>query len=62
MDEDRLNISIRQFLKEVGITSQRQVETAARGSSAKGRVAIRAVVTCDELGLHHVVDGELDLD
>ena len=28
MDEDKLNIEIRKFLKKVGITSQREIEKA----------------------------------
>src|SRR5207237_578869 len=30
MDEDRFNMSIRKFLKAVGVTSQREIETAVR--------------------------------
>ena len=30
MDEEKLNISIRKFLKNVGITSQRKIEEKAR--------------------------------
>ena len=28
MDEDRFNIAVRKFLKEVGVTSQRVIENA----------------------------------
>ena len=28
MDEDRFNIDVRKFLKEVGVTSQREIERA----------------------------------
>ena len=35
MDEDRLNIQVRKFLKEVGVTSQREIEKIVR----EGRVA-----------------------
>ena len=30
MDEDRFNMAIRKFLKEVGVTSQREIERAVR--------------------------------
>ena len=30
MDEDRLNMAIRKFLKEVGVTSQREIERVVR--------------------------------
>jgi hypothetical protein len=67
MDEDRLNLSVRKFLKEVGVTSQREIETAVRDAAKTGRLAagktLRARMTLevDGLGLHHVVDGEIDV-
>jgi hypothetical protein len=33
MDEDRFNMALRQFLKEVGVTSQREVEKLVRESA-----------------------------
>jgi hypothetical protein len=30
MDEDKLNISVRKFLKVVGVTAQREIEKAVR--------------------------------
>ena len=36
MDEDRFNIDIRKFLKEVGVTSQREIERIVRESQVKG--------------------------
>ena len=36
MDEDKLNIEIRKFLKKVGITSQREIEKFIRKSIADG--------------------------
>ena len=30
MDEDALNMAIRKFLKEVGVTSQREIERVVR--------------------------------
>ena len=35
MNEDKLNISVRKFLKNVGITSQRSIENAVRESVKK---------------------------
>ena len=37
MDEDRLNMAIRKFLKEVGVTSQREIERIVREGSLQGR-------------------------
>ncbi len=39
MNEDRFNMDIRKFLKVVGVTSQREIETAVREALAKGRLA-----------------------
>ncbi|MEM7191832.1 MAG: DUF6494 family protein, partial [Pseudomonadota bacterium] len=36
MDEDRFNMSMRRFLKEVGVTSQQAIETAVREQGLRG--------------------------
>ena len=63
MDADPFNISLRKFLKQVGVTSQRAVEeTVARNAlRGRGKLTVRAVVTADGTDLHHVVEGEIDL-
>jgi Family of unknown function (DUF6494) len=67
MNEDRFNMDIRKFLKVVGVTSQREIETAARAAIAKGGLAESAVLkprmtlSIPELGLEHVIDGEIGL-
>jgi hypothetical protein len=33
MDEDRFNIAVRKFLKQVGVTSQREIEKVVRDGS-----------------------------
>jgi hypothetical protein len=38
MDEDKFNISVRKFLKVVGITAQREIERAVREASSVGRL------------------------
>lgn len=66
VDEDRLQMQIRKFLKEVGVTSQREIERAVAehetGDSTPART-IPAVMTLriPELGLEHVVEGTLEL-
>ena len=60
MNEDAFNMSMRKFLKQVGVTSQQQIEQAIRGADPSGKVSVRAVVTIPELGMEHVVDGEID--
>lgn len=39
MDEDTLNISIRKFLKMVGVSSQREIEHAVAKAIAAGSLA-----------------------
>jgi hypothetical protein len=67
MNEDRFNMDIRKFLKVVGVTSQREIETAVRDALSKGRLAEaitlkpRITLSIPELGLEHVVDGEIGM-
>ena len=37
MDEDELNMAMRKFLKQVGVTSQREIERVAHAAAAGGR-------------------------
>ncbi len=64
MDEDRFNMELRKFLKEVGVTSQREVERVARATAAPGRVLrLRMALTSpDAPGLDHVVEAAISLD
>tara|TARA_B100000927_G_C16125787_1_gene333122 strand:- start:341 stop:514 length:174 start_codon:yes stop_codon:yes gene_type:complete len=55
MDEE-LNMSIRRFLKKVGISSQNEIERAWKG---KKKVKIKMVLTCEELDIKHIVEGEI---
>ena len=67
MNEDRFNMDIRKFLKVVGVTSQREIENAVRAALAKGKVGEntllkpRVTLSIPEIGLEHVVDGEIRL-
>ncbi|HEX5999396.1 MAG TPA: DUF6494 family protein [Hyphomicrobiaceae bacterium] len=62
MDEDKFNVSVRKFLKQLGVTSQREIERVVReGKLAKGPLKVKAVVTAAGTGLNHVVEGEIDL-
>jgi hypothetical protein len=67
MNEDRFNMDIRKFLKIVGVTSQREIERAARDAQANGTLTDAAVLkpritlSIPEIGLEHVVDGEIGL-
>lgn len=58
---DDANMSMRKFLKQVGVTSQQAIEAAMRDSDTEGRTfRARAVVTIEELGLEHVVEGTIE--
>jgi hypothetical protein len=67
MNEDRFNMDIRKFLKVVGVTSQREIELAVRDALDKGTITDTAVLKprvtlhIPEIGLEHVVDGEIEL-
>jgi 16S rRNA U516 pseudouridylate synthase RsuA-like enzyme len=62
MDEDALNMSIRKFLKEVGVTSQREIEAVARSGKVKdGKLRLRMTLTAEGTNLNHVVEGEIRL-
>jgi len=68
MNEDALNVSVRKFLKKVGVTSQREIEQAARAAVAGGRLngnetlPARAIVTVDGLGLSVEIEGAVELE
>jgi hypothetical protein len=61
MDEDKFNIALRKFLKQVGVTSQRELERVAREGSGKGKLKVKMVLTAAGTNLNHVVEDELDL-
>lgn len=66
VDEERFNISIRKFLKVVGVTSQREIESAVRAALSEGRIgasALDAVMTLEmpALGVRHVIDGRIEV-
>ena len=62
MNEDRFNMSLRKFLKQVGVTSQREIEHVVREQGLdKGKLKVRIVLTAAGTSLNHVVEEELDL-
>jgi hypothetical protein len=63
MDEDKFNQSLRKFLKQVGVTSQREIERVVRERGLqKGKINVKAVITADGTDLQHVVDGVIEID
>lgn len=63
MDEDRFNLALRGFLKEVGVTSQREVEKLVREHSTReGALRLRMALTSpDAPTLNHVVEQTIPL-
>ena len=63
MDEDRFNMELRKFLKEVGVTSQREIERLARDGVVHGsRLRLKMSLTSpDAPSLQHVVEHTIDL-
>ena len=67
MNEEALNMSLRKFLKVVGVTSQQEIEKAIRAALADGKlkgsesIQAQMVLTLDKVGLTHKVDGTIDL-
>ncbi|WP_298837058.1 DUF6494 family protein [uncultured Roseobacter sp.] len=60
MSED-FNMSMRKFLKQVGVTSQQAIEEAMRnaGDTAGKTYEARVVLTIDGLDMEHVVKGRI---
>ncbi|MGA7979903.1 MAG: DUF6494 family protein [Chromatiaceae bacterium] len=68
MNDETLNLSIRKFLKTVGVTSQREIEHAVQRALADGSIAgsetFPATMTMEIPGLQLSVtfDGEIKLE
>ncbi|SEN09889.1 hypothetical protein SAMN04488012_105128 [Palleronia salina] len=59
MDEE-FNMSMRKFLKQVGVTSQQAIEQAMRDHDTAGKVYnAKVVLTIDGVDLEHVVTGQI---
>ena len=67
MDEDRFNMSVRKFLKVVGVTSQREIETAVRDAlkagrlQGSGKLKAKVVLTVEAIDLTHEAEDEIEL-
>ena len=60
MNED-FNMSMRKFLKQVGVTSQQAIEKAMRdaGDTSGKTYEAKVVLTVDGLDIEHVVTGQI---
>ena len=68
MNEDALNVSVRKFLKKVGVTSQREIEQAVRAAIGGGRLKgnetlpAKVTLTVDGIGLSVEIEGAVELE
>jgi Family of unknown function (DUF6494) len=65
MNEDTFNMSVRKFLKKVGVTSQREIEQAVRdavesGKLKSGTLPAKATFTIGGIDLTFDVTGEIE--
>ncbi len=66
MSDDGFNMSLRKFLKTVGVTSQREIENAVRaaeaaGTAPEGKLSARVVLSIEGLDLKHEITGDIDM-
>lgn len=68
MNEDVLNMSMRKYLKKVGITAQRAIEEAVRDAVSRGslkggeKLPARARLSLGGTNLDLVIEGEIELE
>jgi hypothetical protein len=68
MNEDTLNIEIRKYLKNVGITSQRELEHAVLKAIETGKLngsetlEIKMTLDAPALGISHCIEGKIALE
>lgn len=67
VDQEKLGMEIRKFLKKVGITSQREIENAIREKTGKGELqgvgtlSSRMILQIPQLGLEYTIESDIDL-
>ena len=59
MDED-FNMSMRKFLKQVGVTSQKAIEDALRNAN-NGEYKVDAKITIEDVAMEHTVSGTIKI-
>ena len=68
MNEEKLNISLRKFLKNVGITSQRKIEDKVKESidsskiTSSKKIKISAQLVSIDLNLDEKIEGEIEVE
>jgi hypothetical protein len=68
MDQEAFNMSIRKFLKSVGVQSQHEIETAIARALAAGKLkgneslAAKMTLTIERAGVAYTVEGSINLE
>jgi hypothetical protein len=68
MNEDVLNMSVRKFLKKVGVTSQREIEDAVRAALSNGKLKgnealpAKVTLTVGGIDLSVEIEGAVELE
>jgi len=64
MNQEKFNMSMRKFLKQVGVTSQQQIEKIVRDGNLSGQSSITAkiVLTIEGTDLNHVVEETIEIE
>ena len=67
LDHEKINISMRKFLKKVGVTSQQKIEEAVRKGIENNlittnKIKVKVKLEIKELDLNHEIDGEIHLE
>ena len=68
MNEDKFNMEIRKFLKQVGVTSQREIEHAVMKAVEAGKLSgnetldIKMTLEASSLNIKHCVEGKIAME
>jgi hypothetical protein len=68
MNEDTFNMSLRKFLKKVGVTSQREIEHAVEKAVSSGAIAgdatlkAKVILSVEGVNLSVPIEGDIELE
>jgi len=68
MNEDNFNMEIRKFLKQVGVTSQREIEHVVMKAVESGKLSgtetfdIKMTLEASSIGLSHSIEGKIAME
>ena len=68
MNEDKFNMEIRKFLKQVGVTSQREIEHVVMKAIETGKLKgsetfdIKMTLEAPSIGINYTIDGKISLE